>query len=817
MRILRVLPLLLTIGLVWLLDHPMGSLPALGRLLDPVNGAMVAAEPVQRRFDFHGNIAGLQAPAEVWLEDRLVPHINAKNDHDLYFLQGYLHAYFRLWQMDMATRAAGGRVSEVVGERTVEFDRGQRRKGMVYGAEKSVAVMEADSRTRLMLDAYRDGINAYIKTLNFRNLPLEYKLLGFFPEEWTNLRTALMAKNLADDLSSKSDDFALTMLREQVGVDVFNDLYPDRISGSSPVIPSGTTYSAPSLKKPAFPGDSVWARFPATADKSHAFRFEQPDQDNAIGSNNWAVAGSRTSSGKAILCNDPHLALNLPSIWFEMQLTAPGINTYGASLPGAPGVVIGFNEKISWGFTNNYRDVRDFYEIHPTDAKNDAYWFNGKAQPYDLHVERIKVKGKADILDTVRYTVFGPMNFDPGFPDPAASGKWIACKWMAQMGGNELLAVYLLNRAGNYPAFTDAIHHFECPAQNIVFADGTGNIALWGQGRYINKWEGQGRFIMEGKDSLTLWGDTIPMAENPHVLNPPSGFVASANQCVTDSTYPYYYDGDFVEFRSWMIQKLLPEARTVEDMKRMQNSNLSGLQVFAAPLILPHLNVDQQKKLTDFLDLPQGSLNNFSGRLDPQSREATAFQLLWAFLYRNIWEDEFQGTVVHYPAYERTLQILEQKPESPFIDDKRTQTVESLDQLVARSVDESLDSLKALKSKGKLDWYFVKNTTVRHLARLPAFSYDHMNIGGWSQALNACTPTQGPSWRMIVEMDSIPHGWGVYPGGQSGNPGSPHYGDFLEFWQAGKYYPLRFLSATQIYAVETIEKNPFPYKWTLRP
>jgi penicillin amidase len=349
--------------------------------LDPLNGALAAAEPVRKDFTLDENLQGLHATAQVWMEGRLVPHIRAQNDHDLYFLQGFVHAYFRLWQMDMATRAAAGRVSEVAGEKALAFDRGQRRKGMVFGAKRSLAAMEKDPRTKLMLDAYREGVNAYIKSLNFRSLPLEYKLMGFYPEEWTNLRTALMAKNLADDLSSKTDDFALTMLRDQLGEGIFDQLFPERIAGSSPVIPKGTVYPAPSHRKPSYPGDSVWAHLSEGTPNATAGVSEQFDQDVARGSNNWAVSGKRTSSGKAILCNDPHLALNLPSIWFEMQLTAPGINVYGASLPGAPGVVIGYNQNISWGFTNNYRDVRDYYEIQPADASNTNYVFDGRQLP----------------------------------------------------------------------------------------------------------------------------------------------------------------------------------------------------------------------------------------------------------------------------------------------------------------------------------------------------------------------------------------------------------------------------------------------------
>lgn len=820
MRWFRLFPIIITVGLLWLLDHPMGKLPALAKIIDPVNGALAAAEDVQEDFNKNLQLKGIQAPVHIWMEERLVPHVVAQNDHDLYFAQGYIHAYFRLWQMDIQTRAAAGRVSEVAGEKAINFDRGQRRKGMVFGAERSLAAMEAEPRTKTMLDAYRDGINAFIHSLNYRRLPIEYKLMGFYPEDWTKLRTALLMKYMADDLTGRTDDIAFTQLRDQLGQEQFDFLFPERKQGTIPVIPRGTKFEPASLQAPTKPSDSVWAHFPKNNETASSNRkvnnpmlagmYAPADAATGIGSNNWALSGSRTQSGKPILSNDPHLGLNLPSLWFEMQLSAPGINTYGASLPGAPGIVIGFNDKISWGLTNNYRDVKDFYEIKR--VSNDEYAFNGASVPFKKRIETIRVKNHADVVDTVLYTVQGPVLYDTTFPDETHSGKLLACTWMGHRGSNELLAVYLLNRATNYAQFVSAIQNFQCPAQNFAYADVAGNIAIWGQGQFINKWRGQGKYVMEGKDSLSLWGKDIPMSENPHAFNPTQGYVASANQQVTDSSYPYWYNGSFTEWRSWEInEKILgsgvPQAlqnnsatgrkMTITDMMALQNNNDSKL----ASELLQLLDKSNQNELKNWL-------RAWRGTMQALDKNPTNFHIFWSRLYRDIWQDEFPAELQKWPSTERTVQLLQQEPNSEYFDDKTTTQKERLQDLLQRAFKEAGDSLAVLKKENKSDWYLFKNTSLTHLAKLAPFSYEHLKIGGWGNTINAASGNHGPSWRMIVEMDAHPKGYAVYPGGQSGNPGSKHYSDYINYWVEGKYFELNFLP-------QGTSKNPFRYTWTM--
>ncbi|WP_118951934.1 penicillin acylase family protein [Taibaiella helva] len=776
--------------LAWilLLNRPLGSVPALGKLLDPVKGFWANAEPVAQTAPpaLPWKASG---PLSVSLDERLVPHIRAASDEDLYKAQGFLHAYYRLWQMDMQTRAAAGRISEVAGEKAFDFDRRQRRKGMVWAAENSLKTMEADPVTKKILNAYTAGVNLYISRLRYQDYPIEYKLMGFAPESWTNLKCALLLKYMADDLTGNIDDIAMSYLHDALPAAELNNLFPEKIKDSKTVIPAGTAFAPASLAVPAVPAGQLFSRFDTARTKGDTARNAAAIIKSAsgIGSNNWALSGARTSDSAAILCNDPHLGLNLPSIWYEVQLTAPGINCYGVSIPGAPGIIIGFNDSISWGVTNNYRDVKDYYEIKSTDPR--LYVFDGKEIPFNERREAIYIKGKDNpFIDTVRFTVHGPVIYDEHFPEPSGSGKMLAVTWMAHRGTNELLSVYLYNRARNYEEFVAGIQHFECPAQNFIYTDRRGNIALWGQGRFINKWKDQGKYVMRGDISATLWGDTIPMRENPHVLNPPQGYLASANQAVTDDSYPYWYNGDFAEFRSWEINHFLDDDSLKQDAGRMmalQNNSWSYLSYMLSGLMKPPTSLRDA-----------GPSPGYHNELGAESVEATFFQLWYAFLYNNIWKDEFRSFPDKlYPSSERTMQLLLSDSVSKYYDDITTPEKEGLKEMLALSYKQTLDSIKSLENSGGAAWYRVKNTSVTHLARLPAFSFEQLKTGGWGNTINAMKHDHGPSWRMIVKMrpDGI-EAYGVYPGGQSGNPGSKYYASFLDYWVAGKYYPITFTS-----------------------
>ncbi len=800
-RIWGALLSVLTLLWVYILNTPIGALPPLGKILDPQSGCMANAEPVKKSFDLNRAMSGISKDSKVWYDDRLVPHIQAANDHDLYYIQGYVHATFRLWQMDMQTRAAAGRLSEVAGEKTFEFDRKQRRKGMVYAAENSLRAAEDDPRTKEMLDAYTAGINAVISSLSYSSYPIEYKLMNFVPEPWSNIKSILLMKYMADDLTGKTDDIAHSYFRTILLPDNYNNLFPDKIAGSTPVIPEGTHYPPASLPTPVAPQEQN--AFPAY--KAEDFGYER---EEGKGSNNWAVRGTKTKSGVPILCNDPHLALNLPSLWYEVQLQTPDMNVYGASLPGAPGVVIGFNDHISWGLTNNYRDVKDYYEIKTVKGNPDKYWFSDKQVPFKKRIEHIQVKGQDTYADTVRYTLHGPLIYDEQYNENGSLKRPLAVCWMGHKASNEMLAVYMLNRAAKYNEFTEAIQHFECPAQNMIYADKAGNIALWGQGRFVNKWYNQGEFVMNGWDSSTLWGDYIPMNENPHAMNPEQGFLSSANQCVTDSTYPYWYNGDYSELRAWRINQALSEMSdiTVSDMFALQNDDYSILAGTILPVMLGYCQDINNNKYLD-------TLRNWDGRLTATSMAGTIFQLWWRNVYLGIWNDDLGHSPDHLlPLAERTMQLMITDTTLRYYDDRATPEKETLRDIVRRSLTRTTDSLTRKSKEESLEWYLAKNTSVTHLAKIPAFSFPGLKTGGWGNTVNAMKGNHGPSWRMVVQMSKETEAWGVYPGGQSGNPGSRYYATFLPNWVEGKYYRLLFLSPQT-----TGQDARIIYTWNLKP
>src|SRR5258708_3300773 len=446
---------LLTAGLIFGLNTQWGRTPPLGKFLSPQHGCWQNAEPADKDFATTLSLPGLKDKAEVYFDEYLIPHVYANSQQDACYIQGYLHAKFRLWQMEFQTHAAAVRLSEILGPGVnngyLKYDRSMRRLGMVYGAKKTLEEMEKDSATKRDCDAYTAGVNEYIKGLKESELPLEYKLLNYKPEPWSNLKIALFIKSMAYDLSGADNDFELTNAKSLFSKEAFAKLYPSTQDSLDPIIPKGTTFL------PA----GVQLKVPATTDslyfnnKDTVTMLElKPEKNN--GSNNWAVSGKKTLSGRPILCNDPHLSTNLPSIWYQMQIRTPGYNTYGVSFPGAPYIVIGFNDSCAWGITNAGRDVRDYYSIKFKDDTQQAYWFNNDWKTAGQWIDTIKIRGQEQpFYDTVATTVFGPVLFDPrfiGYSD-VPSSKSYAVHWKANDPSNELATFSRLQSARNYPDY----------------------------------------------------------------------------------------------------------------------------------------------------------------------------------------------------------------------------------------------------------------------------------------------------------------------------------------------------------------------------
>lgn len=791
---MRLVPLLIsaavTTGLVIALSIPLGSVPPLGSFLSPQEGFWQNAEPTDQDYNMTLHLPQLKEKTEVYFDDRLVPHVFAQNDEDLYFVQGYLHAKFRLWQMEFQTHAAAGRLSEVVGKGDdniiVNFDRNMRRLGMVYAATNSLQVMENDTTTKKVLDAYTAGINAYIDQLTASNLPLEYRLLNYRPEHWTNLKTALFLKYMSYDLTGSENDIEYTNAKAVLNRELFDKFYPFTQDSLAPIVPKGTAFPAPSVH-PVMPAsaDSLYFQW---KDSAAIIPAHKPDKDN--GSNNWAVGGQKTQSGRPILCNDPHLGLSLPSLWFEMQLHTPQSNAYGASFPGSPAIIIGFTDQIAWGVTNGTRDVKDYYAIRFKDGSKQEYWFDSAWKPAQLKIEEIKVKGGPSIFDTVAYTIFGPVQYDASFNgfDRAQQVTDLAVRWQAHDSSNEFKTFYLLNRATGYTDYLDAIKHFTCPGQNFVFASKDNDIAIWQQGLFAAKWKRQGDFIMPGTDSSYMWQGNIPQPENPHVF-PGGDFVMSANQMPADTTYPYYQGGTYDLYRSFIINRKLQSMNgiTVDDMKQLQTDNYNVFAETARPVLLKnikeHMLTNEEK---NFLEL----LRSWNLRNDPDEKGAAVFLTWFSNLEAEVWSDELEAAPkpVVLPESYTLVEALLRDSAFAQADNINTPTKETVAEVVTTAFKKAIPILKRADAEGRLAWGKFKDTGIRHLLRqIAPLGRLHLNTGGGEHVINATKQFHGPSWRMIVHLTDKPEAWGIYPGGQQGNPGSKYYDNFVNKWAAGEY------------------------------
>ncbi len=793
-KIKALICIIVPITLAYVFNTKFGDTPPLLKFLNPYTGFWQNAEGNNIAANKKIELSGAIDKIDILFDDRMIPHVFAKNDHDLYYAQGYVTAMHRLWQMDFQTRFASGRLCEVVGKKAIEVDRYQRRMGMVYGAENSLKGMMENPKTSAMVLAYTEGINAYIASLSSASLPLEYKLLDFKPEKWTPINCAFLLKQMSGVLAMGSDEFYMTNILKKFGPEITKDLFPDYPFKESPIIPVGTKWDFKPLPIPQAPKEYI---------EMLTGNIQTKQKIEGIGSNNWAVNGDKTKSGAPILANDPHLDLSLPSIWYQIQLNAPGVNTYGVSLPGAPGVIIGFNQNIAWGVTNVAADVLDFYQIKFKDNKYQQYWFNNGWKNTTKRLEKIKVRGSADEIDTIYYTHQGPVVYlqKPSYGKAANIPVGNALRWIAHDKSNELMTFYHLNRGKNYADYRKALTFYTAPAQNFIFASADNDIAITPNGKYPLKWKNQGKFILDGTNPANDWQGWIPASQNPTVKNPPRNFVSSANQSSTDTTYPYYINWEFAPYeRGQRINARLSAMKniTVDSMSVLQSDSYSLTAENLLPYLLPLVTVNQlnnnQKKAFN-------SVTSWNKYFDAESIGASIFDLWIKRLNDNIWKDEFTVADIpmRFPSRDRTVQLIQKEPNAKWFDNINTPQKETLKDLANEAFKFTYDSLE--RKFGPIgntwNWGNVKNTNVPHLARIPGFGSKKLAIGGAKSTVNALSETNGPSWRMVIELGKNPKGHGVYPGGQSGNPGSPYYDNMIDTWAQGKLYDLLYLHSPE--------------------
>ena len=779
----------LTIGIFYVLNTKLGAIPPLGKFLNPSSG--IWQNETDESLTGEINIPGLTDKVTVHYDELIIPHVFAQNEQDLYKAQGYLTAKHRLWQLEFQTHAAAGRLSEIFGERALNYDRTERRRGMGFGADQVMKYMEDyDPKTLSFVQSYADGVNAYIDQLDPKDYPVEYKLLDYQPEAWTAKKTALLLMYMTKMLAGNDDDLEYTNMLRIVGDENFNLLFPDFFDVTDPVIPKETDWSFIDVPQTDLPASQ------AVLD-TITETIEKPHPDN--GSNNWAVSGAKSETGNPILANDPHLGLKLPAIWFVMQLSTPDHNTFGATIPGALGVISGFNQYIAWGETNATRDVIDWYKIEFNEDRT-KYKYDGQWKDVSVRVEDIKVKGQESYKDSVLYTHHGPVVYDKNFKsDNERSGY--AMRWIGHDGGNNQKTFLELNKAKNYEDYVSALQYWNAPAQNFVFASTEGDIALWIQGKFPNKWEGQGKFLMDGSNPENDWQSYIPQKFNAHTKNPERGFVSSANQHPVDENYPYFVFNDGYEtYRNRVINTFFntKEKFSVQDFKNLHNNNLNLKAKELLPYMFIHMDIStlSEDEIEIYEEIRGWNFNNDIDEVGP-----SIWRQWYGKLYKMLWDEfDVEDVALTSPYTYQTIYLLKNHGNYEFMDivatKNTTETAKDLFLLAFKEAAKRLQEIK--KEEGDYTWSNYKGTYAGHLLQaLPAFSRFDIPIGGDRNIVNATSEDHGPSWRMIVEMTSPPTALGIYPGGQSGNPGSKYYDNFIDDWAAGKYHSLNFLQSNE--------------------
>lgn len=772
----------ITLLLTFVLSTRFGTLPPVGDLFNPFKGFWQNMAQIGLDRDYKIDIDQIQEPVTILFDDRGVPRIFAENDYDLYFAQGYVHAKDRLWQLDFQSRAASGRLSEIMGTQTLDYDRYQRRIGMVYGAENVLEEVNKDPRTRTMLEAYSDGINYYIENLRSAHYPLEYKLTDSKPEKFTPLKTALLSMSMAQTLNFHPLSYRYTNTKALLPPEIFEMLYPEYPSFSEPVIQKQDwDFEAETISPP----DEIFI-------PSVIHDLELHKSEEGVGSNSWAVSGSKTQSGSPILVNDPHLTVSLPSLWYEAQHITPDVNMYGVTVPGAPMMLIGFNKNLGWGSTNSGSFSMDIYEIEFRDSRKLEYLHDDEWLPVTLKVEEIKVRNMPTKLDTVRYTHHGPV-VQP--KDKQTMHNRIpqdhAIRWLSHDGSNEMLSYYLMSRAENLEEFQEAITHFDKPSQLKSYADVDGNIGNFNVGKFPVRFEGQGLQISDGRNSAYDWNKWIPKEHMPFEINPDRGYISSANQPIVDENYPYYMGFEYAGFsRARRINNVLSEHSNF-DMDFMQTMLMDDHNLNAEVTLPVFISKLDKSELSESESVVYDLFVDWDFKFNAESSVAYFYQQWWDSFSRKFHKKLFGE--IDQPIMRSNRSELAYLLQSG---DYKKLPIE-VDSLIIKSFQKTHADIIQQFGADPENWHYgdMRSVSINHLAYLPGFGRTDLSVGGHSDAINAFRGVHGPSWRMIVEFTDPVQARVIYPGGQTGNPAHPDFDKMIDGWSQGELFDINFISS----------------------
>ncbi|HEX8990327.1 MAG TPA: penicillin acylase family protein, partial [Anaerolineales bacterium] len=674
------------------------------------------------------HLKGLHGAVDVYRDNMGIPHIYATSTYDLMFAQGYVHAQDRFWQMDTWRHIGSGSLSEMFGDSQVSTDKFLRTLGWRQLAQAEWDAMGPESRA--LLQAYSDGVNAYLQNHDGSAVSLEYAVLKLLSpdykiEPWTPINSLTWGKAMAWDLRENMDkEIERAVLLKTLTPKQIDQLFPPYPSDHPVIVNNiGDGSSSGSMDLQASANGAVPTSL-LQAVQSNVALLDSAlgPRGDGIGSNSWAISSKLTSTGFPILANDPHLGIQMPSIWYQIDLhckpqnDACPLDVAGFSFAGVPGVIIGHNNNIAWGFTNNYSDVMDLFIEKVNPDNPNQYEADGKWVDFQTRTETINVEGGKPVTFTVRSTGHGPVISDtygdltdrnpensPGFiPFKERAGIFlppqyvIALEWTALKPGSPFEAIWGFDKANNWTDFRNAARMFHVPSQNLVYADKQGNIGYQMPGDIPIRASGDGRYPVPGWTGQYDWTGYIPFDQLPYTYNPAEGYIVTANNMVPPPGYPYMLTADWdYGFRANRIQNMIQNASGKIDLlyvQKMQGDMYDPNAAVFVPLLL-QLNARSSLDQPTAIDL----LKNWNYQATPDSAAAAVFEAFWRHLLQNTFRDDLPAD--YQPdggsRWNEVMRNLAKNPNDPFWDDTTTKDkVETMDDILRKSLTDAVNEIK---------------------------------------------------------------------------------------------------------------------------
>ena len=767
-------------------------------------------------------IKGIKDKITIYRDERGIPYIEAKNDEDLYFAQGYATAADRLWQMDLFRRTVRGELAEVLtagpNNLALDQDKLHRTYGFTQAAEAEFAA--ASPRTRAVLEAYARGVNAYAASLDPKSMPPEFQILQYSFRPWTPADSLAVIKIFFEALS---DTWRLDIMRQALSVlpaEKRAELLPEISPIDVLVVGKDAQTKGASAQLKTEPASREFLEKLAYNQAIAAAALNRIgfDTDALAASNNWVVSGNRTVTGKPLLSNDPHLRSTAPSIWYMIHLSTPGTRVAGVSTAGLPGVIIGHNDRIAWGFTNVGPDVQDLYieKFNPDNPKQyqtPAGWQDAVVRREEIKVRKGIGSSEYDtVIQEVTVTRHGPIIFE-------GDGKRYALRWTAlDPSKNNADSTYILNRARNWKEFNTALESFTAPTQNMVYADVDGHIGYHAAGVVPIRKSGDGSVPYDGATDAGEWTSYIPIAKLPTLYDPPSGIIVTANQRIVGTDYPYFLTHSWAQpYRARRIWDLLNEKPklSADDFRRVLGDVYSIAGVFftkeTVKLLRPKLTPadDKLRATLDAFEKWDGGVNAEStvALIASQMRLAFRSKILAAALGPDLVRN------YQWSNFDTTLdRILKDQPASWL-----PKEFSSYADLLRACYDEAVANLTKNLGADETKWTWGGMWKARFphpLGGAPLIGaqftippFPQNGTGG----LIGATPNVGSSVSMRLIAD--PSDWdktqqGIALG-ESGLPKSPHWSDQLADWRAVTPREFPFTQAAVVKAAkETLVLEP---------